>query len=166
MDRFLPWTRSCFVCGEANARGLHLRSRYEDGRVVIDYTPDDSDRGYRELMHGGIGMTLLDEAMTWAAIVHAKRICVAAEMSTRFKQPVRIGRPLRVEGWVVEQNRRLLRTEGTLRDTGGTLLMQAGGKYMPMAESEGALCRKDFVCHPAAVDPSALLGPGKDTPPP
>jgi hypothetical protein len=35
----LPWTKSCFVCGEANRRGLRLRSRVENGVVVLTYRP-------------------------------------------------------------------------------------------------------------------------------
>ena len=54
----LPWTKSCFVCGEQNPRGLHLRSRVEGELVIIDYTPRETDLGYRQIVHGGIAMTM------------------------------------------------------------------------------------------------------------
>ena len=99
----LPWTRSCFVCGQDNPHGLHLRSRIENGRVMLDYTPREADLGYKHIVHGGIAITLLDEVMTWASIVAARRICVAAELATRLKKPIHVGQTLRVEGWVVRQ---------------------------------------------------------------
>ncbi len=46
---------------------------------------------------GMITMTLLDEVMTWAAILHARQPCVAAEVSTRLRKPIAVGEPLRVE---------------------------------------------------------------------
>ena len=108
----LPWTRSCFVCGQDNPHGLHLRSRIENGRVMLDYTPREADLGYKHIVHGGIAITLLDEVMTWASIVAARRICVAAELATRLKKPIRVGQTLRVEGWVIRQTSRLILTEG------------------------------------------------------
>lgn len=149
----LPWTRSCFVCGQDNPHGLRLKSRVEDGRVVIDYTTREADLGYRHIVHGGIAMTLLDEVMTWAAILAARRVCVAAEMTSRLKQPIRVGRALRVEGWVVKAASRLLLTEGVIRDPDGAELMTAAGKYMPMPEDQLRLAEKDFVDSPGTIRP-------------
>ena len=93
----LPRTRSCFVCGVENPHGLHTHSRVEGERVVIEYTARECDCGYRRLVHGGIAMTLLDEAMTWAAILAAGRMCVAAELTTRLRRPMTAGDRLRIE---------------------------------------------------------------------
>ena len=65
----LPWTKTCFVCGEDNPNGLRLRSRVEGDRIVLSHVTRDSDLGYRHLVHGGISMTLLDEVMTSFAIL-------------------------------------------------------------------------------------------------
>ncbi len=154
----LPWTRSCFVCGIDNPNGLHLRSRVEDSRVVLDYTTRETDLGYRHIVHGGIGMTLLDEVMTWAAIVSCRRACVAAEMSTRLRKPVVVGQALRVEGWVTSARARLILTEGRIVDGAGLELMAASGKYMPMPADQAFLCSKDFVPDAGTIDPAMLLG--------
>ena len=154
----LPWTRSCFVCGIDNPSGLHLRSRVESGRVVLDYTTRETDLGYRHIVHGGIGMTLLDEVMTWAAIVSCRRACVAAEMSTRLRKPMVVGQALRVEGWVTAARARLILTEARITDAAGTELMTATGKYMPMPADQAFLCSKDFVPDAGTLDPAMLLG--------
>ena len=158
LGRTLPWTRSCFVCGQDNPRGLHLRSRLEGEWVVLDYTPRESDLGWRHLVHGGIAMTLLDEVMTWAAIVAARRACVAAEVSARLKKPISVGQTLRVEGRAIEVKARLITTEGRIRVDGLGTLVEAAGKYMPMPADQVAFCADDFITGPDTLDPGELMG--------
>jgi uncharacterized protein (TIGR00369 family) len=153
----LPWTRSCFVCGQHNPRGFRLRSRVENGVVRLEYTTRETDLGYRHLVHGGVGMTLLDEVMTWAAILAARRACVAAEMTTRLLRPIAVGRRLRVEGRVTGGGLRLLMTEAAIRDESGETLATATGKYMPMRAAEATLCSEDFVAGPEAIPLDRLL---------
>lgn len=152
----LPWTKSCFVCGESNPHGLRLRSRVEGDRVVLSYTTREADLGYRHLVHGGISMTLLDEVMTWAAILSFERSCVAAELTVRLKQPVSVNQCLRVEGWTAAAKSRLVLTAGRILDEAGYELATAEGKYVPMGSSEHALCVEDFVMSPDAAPLSFL----------
>jgi uncharacterized protein (TIGR00369 family) len=153
----LPWTRSCFVCGQDNPHGLNLRSRIEDGIVVLDYTTRDADRGYQHIMHGGIAMTLLDEVMTWAAILSAGKVCVAAEMSTRLRKPIRVPQLIRVEGWITRATSRLLVTEGRILDAEGQVLLFSTGKYMPMPGDQVMLAEKDFVESPDVLMPRHFI---------
>ena len=147
----LPWTKSCFVCGELNPHGLRLRSRVEGDRVALSYTTREADLGYRHLVHGGISMTLLDEVMTWAAILTFERSCVAAELTVRLKQPVSVNQSLRVEGWITSAKSRLVLASGRILDEDGRELATADGKYVPMGSSEHALCVEDFVISPDAA---------------
>src|SRR5689334_17171332 len=107
----LPWTKSCLVCGERNVRGCNLKSRLEDGRVIAEYVTKPHDVGYKHLVHGGIIMTLLDELMTWAAILETGKVCVAAEMTSLLREPVAVGHRLRIEAWVSKNARRIILTE-------------------------------------------------------
>jgi uncharacterized protein (TIGR00369 family) len=160
----LPWTKSCFVCGEANPHGLRLRSRLEGDCVALNYTPRAADRGYREIVHGGITMTLLDEVMTWAAIVAAKRMCVAAELTVRLLHPIAVGTPLRFEGRVTRPGARLILTAGAARDAAGNLVAQATGKYAAMRDAHVAPCAKDFVVGPEAIPIADILETTAETP--
>ena len=153
----LPWTRSCFVCGQDNPNGLHLTSRFENGIVVIDYTPRDTDRGWRHIVHGGIAITLLDEVMTWAAIIEAHAACVSAEISTRLRKPIPVGQTLRIEGKTAGGKARLMLTEGRILDDAGGVLATATGKYLPMPAGELALCEKDFVISSDSIPPSEIF---------
>jgi uncharacterized protein (TIGR00369 family) len=147
----LPWTRSCFVCGQDNPRGLRLRSRLENGIVVLEYTTRETDLGWRHLVHGGVSMTLLDEVMTWAAIIAARKACVAAEMTSRLVEPVAAGCLVRAEGWVTTARSRLVLTEGRLQGDAGKVLARASGKYVPMPAEQVTLCASDFVTSEGAI---------------
>jgi len=157
VDGPLPWTRACFVCGEENPRGFQLKMRVEAGRVVADYVTRDSDRGYSEIVHGGLMMTLLDEVMAWAAIVRAGRVCVAAEVTTRLKQPIGIGRTLRIEGEITNARPRLLLAESRILGDDGELLLSGSGKYVPLEGAEAERFMEDFVSGGDAIDPATLL---------
>jgi len=146
------------VCGQDNPHGLRLRSRVEDGVVVLDYTTRERDLGYRHIVHGGIAMTLLDEVMTWAAMLAARKVCVAAEMSTRLRKPLAVNRPIRVEGRVSGGRPRLLVTTGLLLDENGETLVSASGKYVPMSMDNAASCSEDFVISPESIDLDELFG--------
>ncbi len=153
----LPWTRSCFVCGQDNPHGLQLKSRVENGQVVLTYTPRERDLGWRRIVHGGISITLLDEVMTWAAILAARRACVAAEVNTRLKEPIRVGQTLRVTGWVTRATSRLILTEGQIQCEQNKILISATGKYVPMPGDQVSLCAEDFVISSDAIHPDNLL---------
>lgn len=158
--KMLPWTQTCFVCGEANRHGLHLRSWVEPGgRVTLEHKARKEDLGYRNIVHGGIAATLLDEVMTWSAILDQRRPCVAAEMSFRLKRPIVVGDHLRVCGWVTRNRRRILLTEGAIYDTEDRTLVSATGKYVPMVAGNARLCEKDFVVSPHTLSPAELFEP-------
>lgn len=141
----LPWSHSCFVCGERNPCGLKLRSRIEDGRVVLEHVLREEDQGWQGIAHGGITATLLDEVMTWAAILEARKACVAAEFTIRLRQPVRVGEAVRAEGWSSGGKARLLRTEARLLTSSGEEAAVASGKYMPMPGDAVRDCAPGFI---------------------
>jgi acyl-coenzyme A thioesterase PaaI-like protein len=75
--RKLPHTHSCFVCGESNPAGLNLRFE-TDGRVVrARFTPRVEHVGFKQVVHGGIIATVLDEIMVWACAVPTKQLHIA-----------------------------------------------------------------------------------------
>jgi uncharacterized protein (TIGR00369 family) len=129
-----------------------------DGGIVrLDYTTREADLGYRRIVHGGIAMTLLDEVMTWAAIIAARRVCVAAEMTARLIKPIGVGVKLRVEGRITGGRARLFLTEGGVFDERGEALAAATGKYVPMDAGEAALCAADFVESGDSIPAEKLL---------
>jgi len=150
----LPWTKSCLVCGEENKKGFRLRSRVENGVVVIDYIVKPEDAGWKEMAHGGISMILMDEVMTWAAMLFLHNACVAAEITCRMRKPIRINTKLRVEGWVCKGREKLVLTGSHILDEKEEILSVSSGKYFPMLPAEYNFCKSDFVSD--SLDPDII----------
>lgn len=147
----LPWTRGCFVCGEENPRGLGARVRREGNLVVLDFHARAEHAGWSGIVHGGITTALLDEVMTWAAIVAARKGVVAAELVTRLKLPFAVGEKVRVEAELAPDSRpRVLRTVGRLVALDGREIATATGKYMPVRDGSLTLDADEFIDPPGA----------------
>jgi uncharacterized protein (TIGR00369 family) len=105
----------CFACGELNAHGLHLDIHTSPDGAWTELTLDRSFQGWEAVAHGGIVCTILDEVMAWAVIGRGTW-GVTARMNVAFRRPVHTGRPIRAEGWVVQEDRRAFRAEGRVID--------------------------------------------------
>ncbi len=142
----LPHTRTCFVCGESNPSGFRLRSE-TDGKIVrarFAFRPEHV--GFKQTVHGGLTATLLDEVMTWACAVQAKRFAYCAELNVRYLLPVRPNTPLVATAELVTNRRdRLFAAKAELRHETGTLLATAAGKYLPLKTAEAAGMATDFI---------------------
>ena len=53
-ERLLPWSRTCFVCGESNPFGLGVRFSVADGVVRVRTSVDPRFEGYPGRVHGGV----------------------------------------------------------------------------------------------------------------
>lgn len=109
--------RYCFVCGEKNPFGLHLEPVGKNGKGTILWNPEKRHQGYSGVVHGGLISTLLDEAMAYAAISVAG-FCATADISVKFRKPVRIGETVKVEAELVERRGPVLRLKATVFQDG------------------------------------------------
>jgi acyl-coenzyme A thioesterase PaaI-like protein len=124
---------NCFVCEAANPDGLGIVFFHDTdaGLVSAEFVLGERFSGAPNYVHGGITLAVLDEAMAWAAIALAGSFALTRTTTTRFRRPVRVDRPHRVEG----------RLEG--RNGDGSLDLSA-----VVLDAEGRSCaeaRADFV---------------------
>ena len=89
----------CFACGSENPMGLHLAFQAGGRGVTAFFTPGKEFQGYKDIVHGGIISTILDEAMAHAAI-RSGSMPVTAEIQVRFRNALAVGQKVQVEGWV------------------------------------------------------------------
>ena len=133
----LPHTHSCFVCGESNPLGLNLRF-YADGPIVqTRFTPRPEHIGFKQVVHGGIIATVLDEVMVWACVVTAKRLAYCGELTVRYLQPLRPGEEVLVTGELVTNRRdKIFDARADFKNGAGQLLATATGKSLPVKAME------------------------------
>jgi uncharacterized protein (TIGR00369 family) len=148
----LPHTRSCFVCGESNPLGLNLRFHSDGERVHTTFVPKQEYNGFKNVTHGGLVATVLDEVMVWAVGVNTKRFSFCAEMNVRYLSPATPSASLQAVGELVENRRdRMFITSGKLIDEAGKILARATGKYLPIPPEMQDEVADDFVGGPPAL---------------
>ena len=131
---------NCFACGSLNRNGLGLLHHVEPGRSWTELTLDRRFEGWEGIVHGGIVSTILDEVMAWA-LVGQDNWGVTARMSVVFRRPVEVGTPIRADGWVTRDRRRIVETAGRIVDSStGEELATGTGLYVA-ADAE----RKRFL---------------------
>ena len=151
--KILPGSKSCFVCGEENQAGYHLRSEWAGDKVVIRHTAQERDSGFRGMMHGGLLVTLLDEVMAWAVIISTEKLFFAVEVNARFHKPVPIGSEIVIEGWVTRKSPRLCLTEGRVWLGENIEAANATAKFMKMPETLSRDAAQDLVLRQDDWDP-------------
>lgn len=100
--------QACFGCGPRHPSGFRLRFERDGNDVVTRFTPGDAHQGPPGIMHGGLLMTLADEAADWAIIALRGKFGFTATFSGKLIQPARIHVPLEARARIVKDARRLM----------------------------------------------------------
>ena len=120
----------CFVCGEKNPAGLYLKfSLSARGKVLTEFIPQKIHQGYKNIVHGGIISTVIDEAMVKAALMQGMP-AVTAEISIRFKNPLMSGEKVLVEASIVNMHRKIIETSVVAKKTDNTIIAEGHAKLL------------------------------------
>lgn len=125
----------CFVCGKDNPAGLKLHWVTDGRRTEATFTLGKAYQGWKDVVHGGILATVLDEAMTRLAWQVLGGGVVTAEITVRYKKPARVGERLTVRAELEDAKGRLVPARADIRDAGGALIAEATGKTLRAKES-------------------------------
>jgi uncharacterized protein (TIGR00369 family) len=130
-----PTSRMCFVCGESNTAGVHVRFyEQEDGSLLARFTGADHHQGYPGRMHGGVITAIMDETMGRAIMIaHGEAVWgVTGELTVRFRKPVPLGVELTAVGRIVSEKSRTFEGAGELYLPDGSLAVEGSGKYVKL----------------------------------
>jgi acyl-coenzyme A thioesterase PaaI-like protein len=146
----LPHTHSCFVCGDRNPLGLHLRFESDGEIVQASFIPKPEHIGFHQTVHGGLIATVLDEVMVWAAAVITRQFSFCAEFNIRYLKPLQPGRETRIIGRLTANRRnKIFETSGEVRDLAtGEIFAKSTGKYIPVPNDQLKSMVPDFVSAP------------------
>lgn len=147
------------MCGEDNPVGLRARSFLVGDRIELSFTPRLEYAGWNAVTHGGVIATVLDEVMTWAAIVHSDQACFAAEFSVRLRQPLPPGTPVVARARCTGSRRTVHDTEASLESADGEVFATASGRYMAIPAGRVAGMHHDMVSTPDCWPAHHVFGP-------
>lgn len=120
----------CFACGPNNQCGLKLSFTYTGEKITAEFEPSKIYQGYREIVHGGIITTVLDEAMIQAALAEGITP-VTAEINVRFKKPLLVNEKAMVEAEIKKRSSRLIEAWAHLiRRADNALIAEAQAKLI------------------------------------
>ncbi|MFC2047958.1 PaaI family thioesterase [Chloroflexota bacterium] len=114
----------CFGCGQNNPIGLKL-DFHRDGKIArAEFTPTELYQGWPGLIHGGIMICLLDEAMAYASLFEGIT-CVTAKMQIKLGRPASINEPLVITASVTKKTRKLVEAKATVSLRDGTMIAES-----------------------------------------
>jgi uncharacterized protein (TIGR00369 family) len=119
----------CFVCGEKNPYGLHLKFSLHEGKISSEFVPQKVHQGYKDIVHGGIISTIIDEAMVKAAIMQGV-IAVTVEIGVRFKNPLMVGERVLIEAIITNMNKRIIETSAKVKKEDDTVIAEGHAKLL------------------------------------
>jgi acyl-coenzyme A thioesterase PaaI-like protein len=117
----------CYVCGLDNPVGLRVRfAPYGVLGSRACYTARAVHAGWDGILHGGVILALMDEALRWS-LYFQNIVAVTARVETRFHPPIPVGTSLIVTARVIKQRRRLFEAHAEIWVDGSanTLLAEA-----------------------------------------
>jgi uncharacterized protein (TIGR00369 family) len=120
----------CFACGPNNPYGLRMKVRYvpdgAEARIVLLREFE----GWKDIIHGGIVATLLDEIMAHAVLHHVGEAITSA-LTITYRQALRVGQEVNVIGRVKERGKRVVAAEAELRTVDqARLLAKAESRFI------------------------------------
>lgn len=121
----------CFVCGRDNPIGLRLNLVFYAGRISSEFILQKQYQGYKDIIHGGLISSILDEAMIHVALAQGIKV-VTAEMSVRFKRPLFTGERAVVEAQIIKSGRKLIEASAFVKGADLRLIAEAQAKMMVM----------------------------------
>lgn len=130
----LPEHGSCFICGTENPRslGLHWYELVQEDNTLLIFSEFQfsiHQQGPPGHAHGGASAAVLDEVMGVVAWRSGLKV-VLANLNLDYRRPVPLDTPLRVEGWVKDQDTRKAHAYGRLLLPDGKTAVSGTGLYI------------------------------------
>jgi uncharacterized protein (TIGR00369 family) len=120
----------CFACCPDNMDGLHMQFYEENGFVVCQWEQQPRFVGYKNVLHGGIQSTLLDEIAAWACYIQLNTSGMTRNLNVSFKKPVYINKgPITLKARVENYKHPLSVVKSELYDFDQILCTEASVEY-------------------------------------
>ncbi len=129
----LEFTDMCFGCGKKNECGLMLNISFSSGKARSEVIFKEVHQGWRGIVHGGVISAAIDEVMAYAIGSISRSVGVTAELTVRFKKPVKVGEEYELAAEVIEFNRRKAVVKGWIKK-GNVTHAEGKGIYVLLKE--------------------------------
>ena len=116
----------CFVCGKSNKYGLKLNYRIENRKFLAELSLDKKFVGFKDIIHGGILASLLDEAMGNLAFKLGYN-CVSVNLNINLRHFVKPNEKLFLKGEILGEEGKKIRAKSEIRNDKDEVMADATG---------------------------------------
>jgi len=144
--KLLAGYKKCFVCGKDNPIGLNIKF-YEDGdKVKAEFTPEEKHQGFKEIVHGGILFSILDEIMGRTAVINNKGMTMTIEINIKYRKKAKIGEKIIFTAQMTKDLGRMIEAKGQAYSKDGSLLVEARGKFIIISKKMQKVVEEYMKC--------------------
>ena len=129
-----PYTKyegyNCFGCSPKNDNGLKMEFFEEGEYIICNWKPITFLQGYKNVLHGGIQATLMDEIGSWFIQIKLKTAGVTSNMNVRYLDTVSVvNGDIKLRASLIKKRRNLIDV------------------FVELFNSEGTLCAKGEITY-------------------
>jgi len=125
----------CFCCGRQHEQGLKLEFHSEGDETVTRLSFPKHLQGYRDVVHGGLIATVLDEAMV-TLVNRLGYLAVTGDLTVRFLKPLRVETPIEVRARLLASRRNVFKLAATASLEDGTPVARAQSTFLSQGRIE------------------------------
>ncbi len=126
----------CFGCGQDNPFGLKLSFQWDGKTARAEFTPTEFYQGWAGVVHGGIIICILDEAMSYAALFEGM-YCATTKIQVNLKSPASIDETLIITSSLTKRSRKLVETKAAVSLKNGTLIAEGTATHFILNTKPG-----------------------------
>ncbi len=120
----------CFGCCPSNEHGLKLSFADHGEYIEARWKPQVQYQGYKNILHGGIQTTLLDEIASWTVYTKVGTAGVTSKLEIKFLRPVFIdGSEIILKSYIKSADRKAAILDTFLYDAKENLCAEATIEY-------------------------------------
>jgi uncharacterized protein (TIGR00369 family) len=125
VNRELSDDRYCFACGPLNPIGLRMEVSFAENRAFSRLALRQEFQGWKDLVHGGVVATILDEIMAHA-VIHYVGQAVTTSLQITYRAPLHVEDEIEAVGYVAETKRRVAIARAEISVPGGGKILATG----------------------------------------
>ena len=130
----LPGYKNCFVCGKDNTIGLNITFFKDQDKVRAEFIPESKHQGFKEIVHGGILFSILDEIMGRTAVIAKGVMTMTVEINIKYRKKALVGEKIIFIAQMTKDLGRMIKAQAEARSEDGTLLIEAKGKFIVISK--------------------------------
>lgn len=127
----------CFGCSSFNEHGLKLNFHLDDKKLFCIWNPDHKFDGWKNIIHGGIQTTIIDETSEWLVFALYGRSAVTMELNVKFIKPLRSDEgEIKAVAEVLNFNKSIIEIKTIILNNSNQICTDSVGKFFVYDEKK------------------------------